>query len=142
MLKYIKKYPFSLLIIAAVIYLSFFKPPSVEVISRIPHFDKVVHFCMYCGMSGILWLEFLWGQRRYHAPMWHVWVGATLCPILFSGVVELLQEYCTTYRGGDWADFAANTLGVLAASLFSFYVLRPLINSRQKTVSTENRAPQ
>ena len=31
--------------------------------------------------------------------------------VLFSGMVELLQEYCTTYRGGDWLDFAANTTG-------------------------------
>ena len=39
-----------------------------------------------------------------------------LCPVLFSGVVELLQAYCTTYRGGDWWDFAANTAGALLAS--------------------------
>ena len=132
MFKYLRKYPFSLLVIAAVIYLSFFRPPSVPELSRIPHLDKVVHFCMYAGMSGMLWIEFLWAQRRYHAPMWHVWVGATICPIAFSGVVELLQEYCATYRGGDWADFAANALGALAATLISYYFLRPLIVKKQQ----------
>ena len=50
MLYYIKKYPFSLLIILAVIYLSFFKPPSTR-LSLIPNIDKVVHVCMYLGMS-------------------------------------------------------------------------------------------
>ena len=55
MLSYIKKYPVSLFIILAVIYLSFFKPPSTE-ISKIPNIDKVVHICMYFGMSGMLWL--------------------------------------------------------------------------------------
>ena len=44
MLSYIKKYPVSLFIILAVIYLSFFKPPSTE-ISKIPNIDKVVHIC-------------------------------------------------------------------------------------------------
>ena len=39
MLSYIKKYPVSLFIILAVIYLSFFKPPSTE-ISKIPNIDK------------------------------------------------------------------------------------------------------
>ena len=56
MLYYIKKYPVSLFIILTVIYLSFFKPPSTE-ISKIPNIDKVVHICMYFGMSGMLWLR-------------------------------------------------------------------------------------
>ena len=71
---------------------------------------------MYFGMSGMLWLEFLRAHRRDRAPLWHAWVGALLCPVLFSGMVELLQAYCTTYRGGDWLDFAANTAGALLAS--------------------------
>lgn len=114
MLSYIKKYPVSLFIILAVIYLSFFKPPSTE-ISKIPNIDKIVHICMYFGMSGMLWLEFLRAHRRDHTPIWHAWVGAFVCPVLFSGCVELLQEYCTTYRGGDWLDFAANTTGAVLA---------------------------
>ena len=115
MLYFLKKYPVSLLVILAVIYLSFFRPPSTE-LSTIPNIDKVVHVCMYFGMSGMLWLEFLRAHRRDRAPLWHAWVGALLCPVLFSGVVELLQAYCTTYRGGDWLDFAANTAGALLAS--------------------------
>lgn len=83
MLSYIKKYPVSLFIILAVIYLSFFKPPSTE-ISKIPNIDKVVHICMYFGMSGMLWLEFLRAHRRDHTPVWHAWVGAFICPVFCS----------------------------------------------------------
>ncbi len=115
MLYFIKKYPLSLLVILAVIYLSFFRPPSTD-LGTIPGFDKVVHVGMYFGMSGMLWLEFLRAHRRDQVPLWHAWVGALLCPVLFSGVVELLQAYCTTYRGGDWLDFAANAAGALLAS--------------------------
>ena len=124
MLSYIKKYPISLFIILTVIYLSFFKPPKTD-LSEIPNLDKLVHICMYFGMSGMLWLEFLRAHRRDNAPLWHAWVGAFLCPILFSGCVELLQEYCTTYRGGDWLDFAANSTGATLASLIAYYVVRP-----------------
>ena len=124
MLYYIKKYPVSLFIILTVIYLSFFKPPSTE-ISKIPNIDKVVHMCMYFGMSGMLWLEFLRAHRRDNAPLWHAWAGAFVCPVLFSGMVELLQEYCTTYRGGDWLDFAANTTGAVLASMVGYFILRP-----------------
>lgn len=70
MLSYIKKYPISLFIILVVVYLSFFRPPSTE-IDKIPNIDKVVHICMYLGMSGMLWLEFLWAHRKDHTPVWH-----------------------------------------------------------------------
>lgn len=120
---YIKKYPLSLCVIAVVIYLSFFKPPSVEM-PRIPHLDKLVHICMYGGMSGVLWLEFFRNHRK-GMILWHAWVGAVLCPIVFSGIVELLQEYATTYRGGDWLDFLANTTGVILATVLAWLVLRP-----------------
>lgn len=120
---YLKRYPFSLLIIAAVIYLSFFRPPSVEVV-KIPGLDKIAHICMYAGMSGMLWLEFFRNHRQSRV-LWHAWVGAVLCPILFSGLVELLQEYCTTYRGGDWLDLLANSFGVFLATLVAWYLLRP-----------------
>jgi len=56
MFYYLRKYPFSLALIAVVIYLSFFKPPKVDEALLFPGFDKVVHFCMYAGVSGMLWL--------------------------------------------------------------------------------------
>ncbi|MBO4984368.1 MAG: hypothetical protein J6C87_01840 [Bacteroides sp.] len=129
MLYYIKKYPLSLLVILAVIYLSFFKPPSLNSeLLKIPHLDKLVHLCMYGGLSGMLWLEFLRAHRKDDTPLWHAWIGATLCPLFFSGVVELLQEYCTIHRGGDWLDFLANATGVLCATLIAYFGLRRWIS--------------
>ena len=82
MLYYIKKYPVSLVIILAVIYLSFFKPPTTD-LGTIPNLDKVVHICMYFGMSGMLWLEFLRAHRRDRTPMWHA--CRSIC---LSGIVQ------------------------------------------------------
>ncbi len=130
MLYYIKKYPLSLLIIFVVIYLSFFKPPSTD-LDKIPDLDKVVHICMYLGMSGMLWIEFLRAHRHGVVAMWHAWIGALICPILFSGTVELLQQYCTTYRSGDWMDFAANSTGAVIASLIAYFLLRPRMLKRR-----------
>lgn len=126
MLYYIKRYPFSLLIILTVVYLSFFKPPTFDV-PLFEGFDKLVHFCMYGGMAGMLWLEFLLNHRREVLSLKRVLIGAVLCPIVFSGLIELGQQYLTTYRGGDWRDFAANTAGVLVASVFAWFVMRPYI---------------
>lgn len=124
MLYYLKRYPISLFIIVVVIYLSFFRPPSVE-IGKIPGIDKLAHVCMYGGLSGMLWFEFLRNHRKYDEVMWHAWVGAVLCPVMMSGVIELLQEYYTSYRGGDWFDFLANSVGVTLATLFAYFVMRP-----------------
>jgi len=99
MLYYIKKYPVSLLVILVVIYLSFFRPPSIGEV-EIPHLDKLVHFCMYFGVSAMLWFEFL-RAHKWPLPALRAWIGACLCPILFSGVVEILQEYATDYRGAN-----------------------------------------
>ena len=133
MLYYIKKYPVSLVIILTVIYLSFFKPPTTD-LNTIPNLDKVAHICMYFGLSGMLWLEVLRAHKRDHAPLWHAWIGAFFCTVMFSGIVELLQEYCTTYRGGDWLDFAANSTGAILASLIGYCILRPrmLKNAKNK----------
>lgn len=108
----------------------FFKPPSLEV-GKIVGIDKVAHLCMYAGLSGMLWIEFLRNHCKYDDVLWHAWIGAVLCPVLMSGAIELLQEYCTTYRGGDWFDFLANICGVTLATLFSYFVLRPWIMKRK-----------
>jgi VanZ family protein len=123
MLHYLRNYPFSLLILVVIVYLSFYKPSGEEELALFAHFDKVAHFCMYCGLSGMLWLEFLRAHRKGFLPMAHVWIGAAVCPVLFSGTVEILQTLLTNYRSGDWADFAANSLGVVVASLIGRFVL-------------------
>lgn len=138
MFYYIKKYPVSLVFIAIVIYLSFFRPPSDTSLSDIPHIDKVVHCGMYGVMSALLWLEFLRNHKNRRASMRYAWVGACICPILFSGMVEILQEYYTDYRGGDWMDFAANTTGAIVASLLMYHVIRPKYFKLEDDAQKEN----
>ena len=125
MLYFIKKYPISLIIIAIIACLSLFNPPDATRVIKIPHLDKIVHAGLYFIMSGTLWLEFLRNYRGRQKPIYRAWVGAFLAPVLFSGVLELLQEYCSTSRGGDWIDLAANIIGALIASLLSYYIIAP-----------------
>ncbi len=129
---YVKRYPLSLLMILLVIYLSFFKPPSLN-IPLFEGFDKLIHFCMYGGVSGVLWLEYLWNHRKEKISLKRGMIGASLCPILFSGIIELGQEYLTSYRGGEWLDFLANSCGVILATFISWFVIRPMITRRYKS---------
>ncbi|GHT32721.1 membrane protein [Bacteroidia bacterium] len=130
-LYFLKKYPFSITVILLVIYLSFFKPPTVD-LPLFAGFDKLMHICMYAGLSGMLWLEFLLNYRRKPLPMRHAYIGAIAAPILFGGLIEIGQEYLTTYRGGDWLDFLADIGGVVPGSLFAWYILRPWIIKKAK----------
>ena len=45
-LKVFKKYPLSIIVLLAIVYLSFFKPPTVS-FKTIKHLDKIVHLVMY-----------------------------------------------------------------------------------------------
>lgn len=118
----VRHYILSLGIFLIICYLSFFKPPSIGEVS-IPHLDKIVHFTMYFGFSSVLWLDFL-RKRDGEIIKMNSWVIGCLLPIVISGVIELLQEYCTSYRGGEWLDFLANSLGALSASSLFYFILR------------------
>ncbi|MBU3854952.1 VanZ family protein [Bacteroides gallinaceum] len=120
---YLRSYPLSLLTAAAICYLSFFTPPQTDM-DGIPNIDKIVHICMYGGLSTLLWIEYLFRHpsiRRGRAT-----AGCIVLPVLMSGTIEILQATCTENRSGDWLDFAANCTGVALASLLAYYLWRPL----------------
>jgi VanZ family protein len=87
---------------------------------------------MYAGLSGMLWLEFLLNYRRKALPIRHALIGAVVSPILFGGLIEIGQEYLTSYRGGEWVDFLADIGGVMLGSLIAWYFLRPWILKKIK----------
>ncbi len=122
---YIKNYPISLIIVGLVIYFSFFSIPSLDA-PPFPYFDKIGHFCMYGGLSGVLWLEFLWNYRKEEKiPFKRGMIGGTVLPILFSGLIEFAQEYLTINRSGDFLDFLANASGSLIATAIAWFLIRP-----------------
>lgn len=127
MLYYLKKYPLTLLTIAVIFYLSFFKPPQTDM-ETIPGIDKLVHTCMYGGLCFLLWIEYLRIHRNINRL--RMFIGGIILPIALSGAIELMQAYCTEHRGGDWLDFAANSLGVVLAAFVGYHILRPIIWKR------------
>lgn len=124
MMNYIKKYPFSIIIISAILFLSFFNPPETP-LNRVTNIDKVLHFLMYFGFCCVLWFEYFWGHEHGDARRLILW--AIIAPILFSGLIEIGQQTLTPSRSADWWDFLFNTLGCLAAVLFSQLVTRRIV---------------
>ncbi len=116
---YFSNYKFSLLVVGVILYLSFFTPPKTE-LDTVTNIDKLAHICMYGGLCSVLWIEYL----RTHAAInrLRTLIGAVVLPILLSGVIELLQEYATTNRSGDWADMIANSIGALPAAIAGYRI--------------------
>lgn len=125
----LKHYPFSSLIVVAILYLSFFTPPQTE-LDTIPYIDKLVHICMYGGLGTVIWLEYLW--HHTHLNFRRLLVFGILLPIVMSGIIEILQSALTDNRGGDWFDLCANTIGITLAALMGYFVWQPLVKRIKK----------
>ena len=55
---YLKKCPFTLILIVAIWYLSLFTPPETR-LDNVRFIDKWVHILMYGTLSVVLWVEVL-----------------------------------------------------------------------------------
>ena len=118
----LKKYLFTLLVIASILYLSLAKTTPDADMPKIPYADKIVHGLMYFGVMLAFYFD-LWRQGlQVVALKRRSWVGA-LAFALFGGVVELLQMYCTTYRSGDWWDWVADIFGVVLGVWLRHYIV-------------------
>ena len=113
-IKYLlKHYPLTLLCLALVWYLSLFIVMPEPPMDDVPFIDKWTHLAMYGGTCSVMWIEYLRCHDRLNG--WKLFLLAWLGPILMSGLLELLQKYCTTTRQGEWLDFLANSTGVTLA---------------------------
>ena len=120
-----RKIPWTLSVTAIILYLSLFKPPQTD-LDEIPNFDKFIHIGMYGFLATVAWLECLWRSTK-RFELFRTLLVAFFTPIFLSGMIELGQEYLTTYRGGDWMDFLANCTGTTLAGALGYFVLRPWI---------------
>ncbi len=74
-------------------------------------YDKIGHFGLFGGWTGLLGLILLFHKRRFDFPLWKVWMYG----ILFSFVIEIAQWGLPLGRSAEGADMVANVLGCSAA---------------------------
>lgn len=123
-------YPVSLLTLCVIVCLSLFRAPGDSSLKLFEHMDKVVHFLMYAFLSTVMWYE------RYKAcnrsVCFSLFVMSLIVPVLFSGLIEYLQDWLTDYRSADFMDFVFNAAGVLFANAVCFFIVRPLVDRISK----------
>lgn len=129
----VRTYPVALLCFLLIWYLSFFTPPKTE-LDDVAFIDKWVHVVMYGGSCLVLWIEHLRHHHLTKQPLCQqrLLLWAWVAPILMSGLIELLQAYCTGgRRSGDWLDFAANAVGVTGAALVGWLLRKVWLKKGQ-----------
>jgi len=128
MIQFIRKYPFSLLIIATIVFLSLFNPPQTR-LDPITGIDKIAHICMYGGLELVIWIEYL----RHHDNLDYikVFLLGIISPIMLGGLMEIAQMKLTQGRSGEWADLLADSIGVLLGAAVGYFAIRTFFRKRR-----------
>lgn len=119
---FVRKYPFSTVCIVLIWILSLTPIFPETPLHNVKFADKWVHLVMYGGTCAVIWSEY---ARCHQTPDYKkLFYLAWLAPTLMSGLLELLQEYCTVIRTGSWLDFAANAVGTTLGAVIGLLILR------------------
>ena len=104
-------------------YLSLFTPPKIE-LANVRFIDKWAHLLMYGSLVFVLWMED-WRTRKASTSVTRA-LALYIGPVAMSGLIEMIQAYCTTNRSGDWLDLAANAIGALFGIVFGGMLTRKM----------------
>ena len=91
-----------------ILYVSLVRDPGIS----LPTFvgaDKWVHGLMYAILGGIA----CWDSIGMKMSGWRLGLIAIVLPIVYGGVIEVIQEQWFAPRSGEWMDWGADCIGVI-----------------------------
>lgn len=109
-MKSIFNYKISIILSVIILILCFIKLGPLPEKIPMTNLDKLAHFLMFLSLSCVVFFENTAYFKRA-VSYERIVLGSFLFPLLFSGGVEIMQEYLTTYRSGDWMDFLYDGIG-------------------------------
>jgi VanZ family protein len=80
---------------------------------------------MFMGISGTIFFDNT-AHFRKRISFRRIILGSFFFPVIFGGIIEILQTYLTTSRSGDWMDFLFDTIGVFLGILICLVINRTL----------------
>ena len=110
MITFLKKYLLSIVVILVTFVLCFMNTSTLPA-PPIMNFDKVVHIIMFMGISEVIFFDNTY-YLRFPISKIRIFFSVFLFPIALGGLIEILQEYLTQTRSGDWYDFLFDVVGV------------------------------
>ena len=132
----LKNYLFTLLM-ALLIWVVCLMPVPETPLNQVSLIDKWTHIGMYAALCSIIWQEYL---HRHKQPRgWQTILYTGLMPLCMSGIIEIVQEYCTGgNRSGDWIDFAANAIGVGLGQVIGMLLAKYYARGKKDSEAGEN----
>ncbi len=115
MLKHILRNYISGIIFGFIILILSILPVGTEgksVFFVFPGADKVIHAIMYGVFSGLLTNGFL----RSQGFKWKKLLLLLAAILTYSVLIEIIQQYLTSYRNGEFLDVLANMAGILVGA--------------------------
>jgi VanZ family protein len=109
----LRNYWKSIAIAIIILYLSFTPPSTFKKIPtfEIVNLDKIVHFLMYAALTFVLMHDFIRHNKNNIILRSFVY-QCVLFPILFGGIIEIMQSSFFAPRTGSWIDMMFNISGV------------------------------
>ena len=107
------RYHKTLCILLMITILSLMDTSGIEPRSlvTIPYFDKIVHFIMYFTLAFTLMFEYY----LHHKYKITKGIQVLILPLIWGAIMEIAQFLLTNYRGAEWKDMLANTVGIIIA---------------------------
>ena len=82
-------------------------------------FDKLVHCGLFFVLAVLMSSGVIRANTRHNLTPLQQFLSFVI-PVLFGGLIEILQAYIFTWRSGEWSDLFADTVG---ASMAMFCVI-------------------
>jgi VanZ family protein len=109
----LRNYWKSIAIAIIILYLSFAPPSTFKKIPtfEIVNLDKIVHLMMYAALTFVLMHDFIRHNKNNIKFRSFVYL-CVIFPIIFGGIIEIMQTAFFAPRTGSWFDMMFNISGV------------------------------
>lgn len=98
-------------------YLSFMRTTRIQ-LPDISHSDKWAHCIMYFALAAV----WLWDLTNARVSQTKRIILGLACPILYGGLIEILQERFFYPRTGDWKDWVADMVGSVIGVALTYLI--------------------
>ena len=123
LIEFFVKHWISIPLCLVILYLCFMNTESLPSVGVV-NFDKFVHFLMFLTVSGVIFFENT-SYLRNKTSLRTIIIFSFIFPTVYSGLIEIGQEYLAPTRAGDWMDFLFDGIGA-----FLGLIICLLINKR------------
>ncbi len=124
-----RAFPFTTAFVVMIFVVCMIPIPETP-LSGVGFIDKWTHTALYLALGIVFWTEYC--RSRISLKPFALFAVSVLLPVVMGGLIEVMQENLTTCRSGEWMDFAADAVGVVAGALLGRCVIMPLFAKVRK----------